>query len=143
MGRKCKVSSTDPLRGENSAIPAYFQATDKKEKGTGKQQGAAKMARVTQQESQLMETEGITKSDFIQLIKKIDDLEGGLRDKFNGLLKPLTESMEKLAANLQQVSKIAEDTKAITLSQQSVTTFAIMMKNSRSNWPFSITDHVF
>lgn len=77
------------------------------------------MAGAMQAEPQQMETEGVTKNDFIQLIKRIDNLEGGLIDKFNSLLKPLSESMEKFAVNLQQVSKIAEETKAVTLTQQS------------------------
>lgn len=46
-------------------------------------------------------------------------MEGKLADKFNGLFKLLADSMEKLATNLHQVSKIVKDTKAITSAQQS------------------------
>lgn len=66
-----------------------------------------------------MDSEVINKEVFLRLIKRFDNLEAGLMDKFSALLKPLSEGLEKMNANLQQVSKLAEETKSITLKQQS------------------------
>lgn len=93
-----------------------FQAAEKKNKPLAKQSDPHKMATATQQTAETMETEVIS---YQQLIKGFDVLEKGLVDKFSGLLKPLTEGLEKLNTSLLQVSKMAEETKAITLKQQS------------------------
>lgn len=75
-----------PSPSKHSTISSLSQGSGKKEKGATTQQGADKMAVLKLQQQQPIEMEVPGKSDLLVLIEHIDKLEGGLIEKFNGLL---------------------------------------------------------
>lgn len=79
---------------------------------------------------ELMDSKVITKKVFLQFIKHFDDLENGLGDKFSGLLKLLSDGLEKLNASLLQISKVAEEAKRVYLALNKSLLLSDMVKNS-------------
>lgn len=108
-----------PSPNKAHSILTLFQAAKKKNKPSTKQNDSDKMATTEQQAPESMKTEVITKEVYQKLIKRFDDPEKGLINKFIGLLKPLTDGLEKMNVSLLQVSNVVEETKTIMLKQQS------------------------
>lgn len=82
------------------SIPAYFQHFEKREMKQSKQPDLSKMGENEKKKPQPKELDTPTKADYLQLLKRIDKLEGGLLEKFTSLMKPLPERLDQLTNNL-------------------------------------------
>lgn len=61
-----------------------------------------------------METESGHSGELAAILERLDKMEGGLIEKFDGLLKPISQRLDDLASSLQKTTQKAEEAYAIS-----------------------------
>lgn len=73
------------------------------------------MAAVTEVQHTNMETDNRRSGELSEVLQRLDKLEGGLIDRFNGLLKPIMEKLDDLTWSLQKISQTADEAHSMAL----------------------------